>query len=378
LLDNTSSSIDFPNAYVTQREQLSSQPNYRIVEYEMSPSYAYRWSLTLDREIGNWLFAAGYTGARALHLNVVTESNLNRWEGWPANVPTSEKQFPTRTADQVPINPALTRLTVNHNAGNSYYQGLTLSVMRRLAAGLQFQVAYTYSKNIDNGSSAGNNNGGYVQGQRSNLFWDMGHRRGLSAQDIRNQFVTNATYELPNTGLTGVGGAVLNGWQFNGILSLSSGPAFNALDSNRNQTRAMRNASDLRVNLVPGGDKNPVLGTPSDGEARYFDTSQFVPSVCHGARLCQAGDPDYAVGRFGNLGKNTLIGPGAITLDFSLNKSFQLTEENRLQFRAEFFNLLNRVNYWIPAAPADQAYQLSGTTLRVNPNAGRFGLRFTF
>jgi len=394
LLDNASSgAINFPDAYVSQRDQLSSAPNYRIVEYDLPTTYAYRWSLTLDREMGNWLFAAGYTGARALHLNVVSEGNLNRWVGWPANVPTSEKQFPTVASQRIPINTGLTRLTVNHNAGNSYYQGLTLSAIRRLTAGLQLQVAYTYSKNLDNGSSAGNNNGGYVQGQRSNLFWDMGHRRGLSAQDIRNQFVTNATYELPNTGLTGIGGTVLNGWQVNGILSMSSGPAFKALDVNRNQTTAMRNADDLRPNLVPGGDTNPVLGTPSDGEARYFDVSQFVPSVCHGSRLCQQRlpngdpDPDYEVGRFGNLGKNTLIGPGAITLDFSLNKTFQLTEENGLQFRAEFFNLLNRANYWIPNA---QPFQLSGTTLRVNPNAGvitstrtsarqiQFGLRFTF
>jgi hypothetical protein len=388
LLDNTSSgSIDFPNAYYTQTQQLSSAPNYRIVEYDMSPTYAYRWSLTLDREMGNWLFAAGYTGARALHLNVVSEGNLNRWAGWPANVPTSEKQFPTTAAGRIPINQALTRLTVNHNAGNSYYQGLSLSAIRRLTAGLQLQVAYTYSKNLDQSSSAGNNNGGYVQGQRANLFWDMGHRQGLSAQDIRNQFVTNATYELPNTGLSGVGGAVLNGWQFNGILSLSSGPAFQALDVNRNQTTAFRNADGMRPNLVPGGNKNPVLGTPSDGEPRYFDVSQFAPAVCFGARLCQQGDPDYAVGRFGNLGKNTMIGPGAITLDFSANKTFRLTEENRLQFRAEFFNMLNRANYWIPNA---QPFQLSGSTLRVNPNAGvitstrtsarqiQFGLRFTF
>jgi hypothetical protein len=276
---------------------------------------------------------------------------------------------------------------VNHNAGNSYYQGLTISVVRRLTAGLQLQVSHTYSKNLDQSSSAGNNNGGYVQGQRANLFWDMDHRLGLSAQDIRNQFVTNATYELPNTGMAGIGGAVLNGWQVNGILSMSSGPAFQALDVNRNQQTAMRNADGLRANLVPGGDTNPVIGTPSDGEERYFDASQFVPSVCHGGRLCQQGDPDYAVGRFGNLGKNTLIGPGAITLDFSLNKAFQLTEENMLQFRAEFFNMLNRVNYWIPDA---QPYQLAGTTLRANPSAGtitstrtsarqiQFGLRFTF
>ncbi|MGH9783217.1 MAG: TonB-dependent receptor domain-containing protein, partial [Terriglobia bacterium] len=166
LLDsNSTGAINFPDAYSTQASQLSTAPNYRIVEYEPNPTYAYRWSLTLDREIGNWLFSAGYTGARALHLSVVSEGNMNRWNGWPDNVPTAEKRFPTVAAQQIAINPRMSRLTVNHNAGNSYYQGLAVNIMRRLTAGLQFQVAYTYSKNIDNGSTPGNNTEGLVQGQ---------------------------------------------------------------------------------------------------------------------------------------------------------------------------------------------------------------------
>lgn len=391
LLDsNSTGAIRFPDAYATQASQLQSTPNYRIVQYNPSPTYVYRWSLTLDREMGNWLISAGYTGSRALHLSVVSEGNMNRWIGWPNNVPTAEKQFPTVASQRVAINPRLSRLTVNHNAGNSYYQGLAVNVMRRLTAGLQFQVAYTYSKNIDNGSTPGNNTEGLVQGQRGAYYWDMGHRTGLSGQDIRNNLVSNVTYDLPNSGMTGVGGKVLNGWQASSVITLSDGPAFEIRDSNRNQTSAMRIADGLRANLVPGGDKNPVLGTPSDGQARYYDVSQFAPSVCFGAGLCQVGDAAYQVGKFGNLGRNTLIGPGLITVDFSVHKNLQLTEEKRLQFRAEFFNMLNRANYWIPSAPGDQAYQLSGTTLRVNPNAGKitktrtsarqiqFGLRFTF
>ena len=386
LLDNNSTgAIRFPDAYATQLAQLASAPNYRIVEYDPKPTYVYRWSLTLDREIGNWFLSAGYTGSRALHLSVVSEGNMNRWIGWPANVPTSEKRFPATGG--VPINSVMNRLTVNHYAGNSYYQGLAVNLMRRLAAGLQFQVAYTYSKNIDNGSTPGNNTEGLAQGQRGAYYWDMDHRTGLSGQDIRNNLVSNVTYEFPRTALTGFGGAVLNGWQINGIITLSDGPAFEARDTNRFQTAALRIADGLRVNLIPGGNKNPVLGTPSAGQERYYDVSQFAPSVCFGAGLCQVGSPDYQVGRFGNLGRNTLIGPGVATIDFSLNKSFQLTEENRLQFRAEFFNLFNRPNFSIPPA---NPFQLSGTTLRVNPNVGKirttrtsarqiqFGLRFTF
>jgi len=386
LLDNNSTgAIRFPDAFATQAAQLQSTPNYRILEYEPNPTYVYRWSLTLDREFGNWLVSAGYTGARALHLSVVSEGNMNRWNGWPNNVPSDQKVFPATGG--VAINPVLSRLTVNHYAGNSYYQGLTLNVMRRLTAGLQLQVAYTYSKNIDNGSSPGNNNEGLVQGQRGAFYWDMGHRRGLSGQDIRNNLVSNVTYELPKTALTGIAGSVLNGWQVNGIISLSDGPAFELRDTNRFQTTALRIADGLRVNQIPGGDKNPIRGTPSDGQERYYDVSQFAPSVCFGAGLCQRGDPDYLVGKFGNLGRNTLIGPGLATIDFSLNKNFQFTEAKRLQFRAEFFNLFNRPNF---NAPVANPYQLSGTTLRVNPNAGvitgtrtnarqiQFGLRFTF
>ena len=386
LLDNNSTgAINFPDAFATQAAQLRSTPNYRILEYAPNPTYAYRWSLTFDREIGNWLVSAGYTGARALHLSVVSEGNMNRWNGWPNNVPTDQKVFPATGG--APINPLLSRLTVNHYAGNSYYQGLTVNLMRRLTAGLQFQVAYTYSKNIDNGSSPGNNNEGLVQGQRGAYYWDMGHRQGLSGQDIRNNLVSNVTYELPRTGLSGVGGTLLNGWQVNSIITLSDGPAFELRDTNRFQTAAMRIADGLRANIIPGGDKNPLLGTPSDGQERYYDVSQFAPSVCFGAGLCQQGSPEYLVGKFGNLGRNTLVGPGLITMDFSLNKNFQLTEGNRLQFRAEFFNLLNRPNF---NAPVANPYQLSGTTLRVNPDAGKitstrtsarqiqFGLRFTF
>jgi len=91
---------------------------------------------------------------------------------------------------------------------------------------------------------------------------------------------------------------------------------------------------------VPGGNNNPILGSPN----LYYDVTQFVPSTCSGARVCRPGDPDYRTGHYGNLGYNTLTGPGYRTFDFSILKNISVTEASRFQFRTEFFNLTNHFN----------------------------------
>ena len=120
------------------------------------------------------------------------------------------------------------------------------------------------------------------------------------------------------------------------------------------------------------------------GPDLYYDPTQFVSSTCTGARDCRAGDPDYRVGYFGNLGYNTLTAPGLATFDFSVLKNLKVSESKRLQFRAEFFNLFNRVNF---ALPGDSPFLSSGAR---NPQAGKitatrttarqiqFGLKFIF
>ena len=120
----------------------------------------------------------------------------------------------------------------------------------------------------------------------------------------------------------------------------------------------------LRVNLIPGGDSNPVLGGPD----KYFDTSQFAPSE---------------EGYFGTLGRNTLISPGLATMDFSVQKNFQLLESHRVQFRAEFFNLFNRPNFGTPVTTIFTNGVLTSDAGRINSTRGsarqiQFGLRYSF
>ena len=371
--------LRFPDFYTTQYDLFLNlgAPNVRTIEFNQKPTYIYRWSLTLEREMGPWFVSAGYTGSRARHLWVHGDANQNRWIGWPEN-PTTPKRFPA--SGGVSFNPAFSDLFVQAPQGNGYYHGLTLNVMRRLTRGLQFQGAYTFSKNIDQGASGTNASDAFPQASGMSYYWDMHHRKGRSTLDIRNNFVSNISYEFPRTALTGFAGAVANGWQVNGILSLSDGHAFDIRETNTAQNRAVRRGTGLRPNLVPGGNNDPVLGGPD----RYYDVNQFVPSVCFGSTVCRAGDPDYQVGYFGNLGYNTATGPGLVTFDFSVLKDLRLTEGNRLQFRAEFFNLFNRVNFYLPD---DTPFLSNGTrdpaagTIRRTRTSARqiqFGLKFLF
>ena len=332
----------FPDAFTMQQDQLAGTPIMRYVEYDQSATSFYRWSLTVEREQGPWLISAGYTGSRAVHLWADYEANPNRWDGWPNDVPSGEKRF---QASNGLITPHFSRITMFAPAGNSYYHGLTFNLLRRLSAGLQLQFAYTYSKAIDQASGVGSSEG-FPQGQGSSYYWDKAMTRGRASFDIRNNSVTNLTYDFPQTSLTGIAGALANGWQVSGILSLADGAAFSLLDNrNRAQRRAMtrRGTGGLRVNLIPNGNNSPVLGGPD----LYYDPTQFLPSVCRGTTDIEGGCEPEA-GYFGNLGRNTLTGPGLATLDFSLNKSFQLTETKRLQFRSEFFNLFNHANFALP------------------------------
>ena len=152
--------------------------------------------------------------------------------------------------------------------------------------------------------------------------------RGLSNFDVRHYFVTYFSWDapaLPGPKLLGAG------WQWNAITTLSSGNPFSAVVGfDRARANFQAGTAPQRPDLVAGRSTNPVVGGP----ARDFDPTSFSL-------------PD--AGFFGNLGRNTLIGPGLAMVDVSLNKRFRLSERLTLQFRTEMFNSLNHPNFAIPS-----------------------------
>jgi hypothetical protein len=224
-------------------------------------------------------------------------------------------------------NPAFERVRFTSTDANSFYHELQLGLQRRLDQGLQFEINYSFSRSIDDASA-------YRRSFTNSVadvppyYFDRTMDRGLSNFHVTHNAVFSYSWDLPFLRTaTGALAAILRGWQTAGALTLSSGYPFTvnvAFDIANNTVR-----EGHRPNLVAGASHNPVLGGPN----RYFDVSAFELQPA---------------GYLGNVGRNTLIGPGFAALDLMLMRAVSLGAQHRLQLRLEAFNLLNTANFAAP------------------------------
>jgi hypothetical protein len=360
---------DYQNLFAQQGGVLAARP----FDYDQKNVSVYRWSLTLQQEVGaGWVASAGYTGSRGVHLWNQYIANICKWIGWPAQ-PSGAKQWPTppsagcSSVQSNFINPSFGEIRQQSPNGNSFFHGLAVGAQKRLSHGLQVQMAYNLSKSIDDGSGVTSGGENLPQNQRGVYYWDTGMRKGLSQFDIRQTFTANFTYELPTQNLTGAMGAIAGGWQLNGILTRYTGYPLTILDENQASIDYIGDDEYIHANLIPGGNNNPVLGGPTN----YYDVSQFAPAT---------------PGFFGTVGRNTLSAPGQFTMDFSVQKNFRVTENHRVQFRAEFFNFSNHPNFDSPntspfdalGRPNPELLEGQITETRGDPRTIQLGLRYTF
>jgi hypothetical protein len=308
---------------------VSSQLQFLTPEFEPAQPYMMQWNLTLQRELfsGTTLTAA-YVGSKGTNLQAERFTNV----AVPEVLPDGRKLFRSGLPRR---NPNYGRIRYWEFSQDSNYSGLQLGLRKRFAEGLQFQASYTFGRSLDTVSRA---NFSDIQDNRSKYPQDPydfnGSNYGTSDHDVRHSFSFNYVYELPIRGFSGAAKYLLEGWQINGIVSLSTGNPLQAIlgglgdwDRDRNT-----NSNAHRPSLRPGANNNPVRADGRDPE-QYFDPNAFVLQ-----------DPGF----YGDVGRNTLIGPGVSTFDFSVFKNTALTEEVTLQFRAEFFNLFNRANFGKP------------------------------
>jgi hypothetical protein len=236
-------------------------------------------------------------------------------------------------------NPALANTTTWLSEGLSSYNALEIDVKRRFAQGFQVRGTYTFSKSLDDGtalnSSVGANAPGFVMYPLDpKLDW------GLSNADARNAAAINASYELPlGKKARGVAQKLAGGWMLSGIETVQSGfpftPQLGFNPSNNGDTR-----NPVRPSWNPAFTGKVIEGGPN----QYFNPNAFVAPPA---------------GTYGNVGRNVLIGPGLATTDFSLSKITAIGEKMRAQFRAEFFNILNRANF---ASPNAVVFSSAGST----------------
>ena len=291
------------------------------------------WTFKIEQQLAaNTALGVGYVGSHGYHELLSVDANepvptVCPASPCPAALASGTIFYPTGA----PLaNPALANTTTWFSEGLSSYNALQVDLNRRFTKGFQLRGTYTWSKSLDDGtalnSSVGGNAPGFVMFPL-NPKWDW----SPSNSDVRNIAVVNSSYELPfGRKSHGLSQRLTAGWSLSGIETLQSGFPFTPqLGFNPTNNGDSRNPIRPSWNPAFGG---PVIeGSPN----QYFNPSAFALP---------------ATGTYGNVGRNILTGPGLATTDFSVAKNTAISEKVRAQFRAEFFNILNRANFGTPNA----------------------------
>ena len=299
----------------------------------------------------------GYNGSHSYHqimngdLNEPAYTFVNGQVFYPASG--------TATAPAAPIkaNPAVANTTSWWAGGSGNYNALVVDLRRDFNHGFQLRANYTWAKNLDDGSawntSVSSNTPAFV------AVPSLPHLDyGPAATDIRNAGAINATYDLPfgsgkaflsNTG-TFTRHAV-SGWSLASIVNIFTGFPFSPqLGYNPTGSGDSRNPVRPNLNTAFTGSLYPG-GSTSQRVAQYFNPNAFSAPPA---------------GFVGNAPRDGLTGPGFSNWDLSLLKSTQITESTRLQFRAEFFNVLNHTNLQLPNAVVYSTGPTQGTLASQN------------
>jgi hypothetical protein len=299
-----------------------------------------QYNLTLQQQVmKNTLLEVAYIGSESHHLQRNGE--------WNPPVPISPGVFPAVFSAKNRINPNFASLTVSRWDANADYNALQVTLKRRTSSGLQYQVFYTYAKSIDQKSTLA----GGESRQEPNTVLDFLNRnadRARSSFDARHNLVFTTTYPVPFKFQQKALGAILGGWELNGIATFRSGEPFTARANGNVSANGDRWFPD-RPNLNPGFSNNPTQGVTA---GCTLNGSKIAAGIPLGPPPGLWYDPcAFSVptpGTYGNLGRNTLTGPGLDDVDASLAKVFKPGERINVQLRAEVFNLLDHANFWVP------------------------------
>jgi hypothetical protein len=360
------------------------------VQPDMQTPTLISWSLRVEQELTpNMSLTLGYVGSHGYHELVGVDANEPfpticpatpcpatypaTFPGALANAPIPAGTFyiPFVSPSTPRANPSLANTWTWFSVGNSNYNSLQLDVNRRFSHGLSVHGAYTWSKALDDGDSLNGTAAANAPGLVSNPF-NLRADYGLATYDVRHVGVISALYQLPfGTGqpfggsLEGWKKTAASGWSVNSIITTQSGfpftPQLSYNPSNNGDTR-----NPVRPFANPDFTGPVILGKPG----QWFNPAAFLA-------------PPPNSGFYGNLGRDTLIGPDLASWDFSVLKETSLYERVGLQFRAEIFNLLNRANFNTPSLITFTPSGVSGTAGAITSTATtsrqiQFGLKLNW
>ena len=307
---------------------------------DLEQPYVQQWNVTLQQGLGRSAsMRLAYVGSRGVHLSTIVEdANLVR----PVRLPDGRLYFP-EGADT--INPHFGQIRNRGFDGSSFYHGLQCELRWRAGQGSDLLASYTFSRSIDDSSTT------FAQTESSNsigipVLADSRFNRGLSNHDRRHRFTTSLLWSLPSP-RGGLPADLLGGWRVSLSAGYASGLPFTATiryDAARTGTARPDYRGGQRPDLAPGFTGNPVTGDPN-GWVLAEAFARPVP------------------GFLGNLGRNTLLGPGYRNADLALIRRFHVSALGDTVFadlRFEFFNLTNHANFDLPEPRRQEVFSADG------------------
>jgi Carboxypeptidase regulatory-like domain/TonB-dependent Receptor Plug Domain len=360
------------------------ETNARVDYFEPKPprNYVMQWNLSIQQEITpSTAILVAYVGSRTVH-NVLQTDNSDivlpkvtsagyLWSCGPDPLPIAggtggpcvSGYSPTGTNDSPilndTLNPHVGAISGTFFNSDAIYHALQVQVTKKMSHGFQAQASYTWSRSID--TSSGSTDGDqFLNGISSLFFFDRRVRRGPSDFNVGQNLVLTYDWNIPTPrGVSGLLAWPLSGWEWGGILTAQGGVPFTPLldgdllglnNTDPFDFPARLPGPGCQSGVNPGNPANYIklecLGLPT---APASFGAQCAP--LKGAASPAPSGQVYCANLLVSSGRNTLVGPGLVTFDMSLFKNIpikRISETFNVQFRTEFFNILNRPNFSPP------------------------------
>ena len=315
---------------------LNGSASVQVVNPDMPAAYMENWFLGVQRALSTtWVAEVDYVGSVGRRLYATY--NVNRFDG----------DLIQHGGSFTGLVPGFSSINYGQANESSSYNGLSVALKKTLGGGLTFNGSYTYSKAIDDSSR--------LDGPLHVDAFNDSRERGLADFDVRNRLAFTTLWTIPSPHNMGLFDKVLAGWEVTNVTILQAGPPFSPVC-----TTSFAPVFDSGGAVVGNtgcdynadGANSDFPNVPSFGNTKTgLSRSDYLQGIfnCGGSPNCSNVFPAPGLGQEGNLGRNTFHGPGYANTDFSVIKNTKIPwflghEGANLQFRAEFFNVFNRVN----------------------------------